>query len=294
MDPEMIIDLHIHTKTCSDGNLPVQDVVKEAKARGINLMSITDHDSIGCQKQTKELAQTNQINYVTGVELNITFSHPDFLNGKPVSLDLLGYQFDINNSPLQNKLQQMSQHREQRAKEILEKLNTEFSKQGLANFTETDLKNIQDSADGVLGRPHIADYMVKKGIVADRKEAFLSYLVKCNVSKYPLSLEEASDLVRNAGGIVVLAHPNDPYGTSLVKLSSSLQDQTRMVKESMLPYLDGIECWHSRSTAETTCHYVEFCKKQNLIMTGGSDCHQKPVIMGTVKIPDFVAEQFLK
>jgi predicted metal-dependent phosphoesterase TrpH len=194
---------------------------------------------------------------------------------------------------LQKKLQQLSQHREQRAKEILEKLNTEFSKQGLENFTETDLKNIQASADGALGRPHIADYMVKKGIVADRKEAFLTYLVKCNVSKFPLSLKEASSLMRNAGGIVVLAHPNDPYGTSLVKLASSLPQQTQIVKESMLPYLDGVECWHSRSTAETTRHYVDFCKKHELIMTGGSDCHQKPVIMGTVKIPDFVADQFI-
>ena len=289
----MIIDLHIHTKTCSDGNLPVQDVVKEAKARNIGLMSITDHDSIGCQKQAKELAQRSQISYVTGVELNIAFSHPDFSNGKTVSLDLLGYQFDVNNGALLKKLQQLSQHREQRAKEILEKLNTEFSKQGLENFTETDLKNIQASADGALGRPHIADYMVKKGIVADRKEAFLTYLVKCNVSKFPLSLEEASSLVRNAGGIVVLAHPNDPYGTSLVKLTSSLPQQTQIVQESMLPYLDGVECWHSRSTEETTRHYVDFCKKHELIMTGGSDCHQKPVIMGTVKIPDFVADQFI-
>jgi predicted metal-dependent phosphoesterase TrpH len=290
----MIIDLHIHTKTCSDGNLSIQDVVKEAKARNISLMSITDHDSIGCQKQAKELAQTKQITYINGVELNITFSHPDISNGKPVSLDLLGYQFDLNNTALQKKLQQMSQHREQRAKEILEKLNTEFNKMGLQNFTETDLKNIQDSADGALGRPHIADYMVKKGVVSDRKEAFLKFLVKCNVAKYPLSLEDASNLVRNAGGVVVLAHPNDSYGTSLVKLSPSLQEQTQIVEKTMLPHLDGIECWHSRSSVETTNHYVNFCKKHNLIMTGGSDCHQNPVIMGTVTVPDFVADQFLR
>ena len=290
----MIIDLHIHTKTCSDGNLPVQGVVKEAKARSIGLMSITDHDSIGCQKQAKELAQKNQINYVSGVELNVTFSDPSFSEGKPVSLDLLGYQFDVNNRALQAKLRQLSQHREQRAKEILEKLNSEFNKKGLENFTEVDLKNIQESADGALGRPHIADYMVRKGVVVDRKEAFLKYLVKCDVPKFPLSLEEASELIRNAGGLVVLAHPNDPYGTSLVKLSSSLQEQTQIVKDFMLPSLDGIECWHSRSTAETTNHYVDFCKKHGLMMTGGSDCHQKPVIMGTVKIPEFVAAQFLK
>jgi predicted metal-dependent phosphoesterase TrpH len=136
--------------------------------------------------------------------------------------------------------------------------------------------------------------MINKGIVADRKEAFTKYLIKCNVPKYPLQLEEASTLLRNAGGIVVLAHPNDPYGTSLAKLTKSLQEQTTIIKQSMLPYIDGIECWHSRNTPETTKHYLTFSKKHGLKMTGGSDCHQKPIIMGTVKVPDFVAQQFRK
>ena len=290
----MIIDLHIHSKTCSDGNLSVEEIIKEAKARNIELMSITDHDAIGCQNQAKTLAQKNGIHYVYGVELNITFSHPKFRNGKPVSLDLLGYQFDVNNKALTSKLQQIAEYREERAAKILEKLNTEFEKEGLKKLTKNDLIKIQNSADGVLGRPHIADYLVGKNIVRNRQEAFDKYLVKCNVPKYPLYLEEASSLLRNAGGIAVLAHPNDPHGTSLMKLTKSLQEQTGIIEDSMLSYIDGIECWHSRNTAETTNHYVNFAKKHELIMTGGSDCHQKPIIMGTVKIPDFVAQQFIK
>ncbi len=289
----MIIDLHIHSKTCSDGNLSVEEIIKEAKARNIELMSITDHDAIGCQNQAKTLAQKNGIRYVYGVELNITFSHPKFRNGKPV-LRLLGYQFDVNNKALTSKLQQIAEYREERAAKILEKLNTEFEKEGLKNLTKNDLIKIQNSADGVLGRPHIADYLVGKNIVRNRQEAFDKYLVKCNVPKYPLYLEEASSLLRNAGGIAVLAHPNDPYGTSLAKLTKSLQEQTGIIEDSMLSYIDGIECWHSRNTAETTSHYVNFAKKHELIMTGGSDCHQKPIIMGTVKIPDFVAQQFIR
>lgn len=290
----MIIDLHIHSKTCSDGNLSVEEIIREAKARNIKLMSITDHDAIGCQKQAEALAQKNGIRYITGVELNITFSHPNYQNGKPVSLDLLGYQFDVNNQTLTSKLHEIAKYREKRAVEILKNLNTEFGKEGLEKFTAVDLTEIQNSADGVLGRPHIADYLVKKNIVCSRQEAFNKYLVKCNVAKYPLYLEEASSLLRNAGGIVVLAHPNDPYGTSLTKLTSSLQEQTDIIKDSMLNLIDGIECWHSRNTPETTSHYVNFAKKHDLIMTGGSDCHQKPVIMGTVKIPDYVAKQFVK
>jgi predicted metal-dependent phosphoesterase TrpH len=290
----MIIDLHIHSKTCSDGNLSVEEIIKEAKARNINLMSITDHDSIGCQKQAMTLAQKNGIHYISGVELNVSFSHPKFQNGKEVSLDFLGYQFDINNRTLQKKLEQIGEYREERAKKILEKLNTEFEKEGLKNLTKNDLTEIKNSADGVLGRPHIADYLVKKGIVRDRKEAFNKYLVKCNVPKYPLYIEETSSLLRNAGGIIVLAHPNDPYGTSLIKLTESLQEQTSIIEDSMLSYIDGVECWHSRNTAETTKHYVNFAKNHGLIMTGGSDCHQKPIIMGTVKVPDFVAQQFIR
>jgi hypothetical protein len=290
----MIIDLHIHSKTCSDGNLSVKEIIEEAKARNINLMSITDHDAIGCQNQAKTLAQKNGIYYISGVELNITFSHPKFRNGKPASLDLLGYHFDINNQALTSKLQQIAKYREERAAKILEKLNTEFEKEGLKKLTKNDLTKIQNSADGVLGRPHIADYLIKKSIVRNRQAAFDKYLVKCNVPKYPLYLKEASSLLRNAGGIAVLAHPNDPHGTSLITLTKSLQEQTTIIKDSMLNYIDGIECWHSRLDAETTSHYVNFAKKHGLIMTGGSDCHQKPIIMGTVKVPDFVAQQFIK
>jgi predicted metal-dependent phosphoesterase TrpH len=116
--------------------------------------------------------------------------------------------------------------------------------------------------------------------------------VKCDVPKFPLYLEEASRLVRAAGGKLVLAHPNDPHGTSLVALTKALPEQTQLIVESMLAYIDGVECWHSRNDAQTTNHYVKFAKEHGLIMTGGSDCHQKPIIMGTVNAPEYVANQF--
>jgi predicted metal-dependent phosphoesterase TrpH len=289
----MIIDLHIHSKTCSDGNLSVKEIIKEAKTRKIELMSITDHDSIGCQKQAMSLAKKNGIHYISGIELNISFSHPNSNNDKSISLDLLGYQFDINNKALQKKLQQISKHRQERATKILKKLNIEFEKEGLKNLTKNDFLMIQNSADGVLGRPHIADYLIKKGIVKDRKEAFNKYLVKCDVPKFPLFINEASSLLRDAGGLVILAHPNDPYGTSLAKLTKSLHEQTTIIEESLLPYVDGIECWHSRNDEVTTDHYVTFSKKHGLIMTGGSDCHQKPIKMGSVQIPNYIFHQFI-
>jgi len=287
----MLIDLHIHSN-CSDGNLTVEEIVKEAKVRNIGLLSITDHDSIDCQEKAMALARKNGIRYVYGVELNVTFSHPRYREGKSISLDFLGYQFDIKNKELKSKLQQIARYREERAVKILDKINVEFEKEGIEKLTKNDLREIQASVDGVLGRPHIANYLVRKGIVETKQEAFDKYLVKCDVPKYPLYVGEASRLVRNAGGIVVLAHPNDPHGTSFVKLTKSLHEQTAIIEESILRYIDGVECWHSRNDALTTNHYVKFAKKHGLIMTGGSDCHQKPIIMGTLKVPEYVAEQF--
>jgi predicted metal-dependent phosphoesterase TrpH len=287
----MIIDLHIHSNH-SDGALSVKEIVREAKLRNIGFMSITDHDSIDCQQVAIDLAEKAGIRYVSGVELNVTFSHPRYREGKAISLDFLGYQFDVNNKALADKLRQMAEYREERAAKILRNLNTEFEKAGIQPLTKRDFEEIQASVDGTLGRPHIADYLVKKGIVRNRQEAFDRYLVKCDVPKFPLYLEEASRLVRNAGGKIVLAHPNDPHGTSLVTLTKSLPEQTQIIEESMMAHIDGVECWHSRNDAQTTEHYIRFAKEHGLIMTGGSDCHQKPIIMGTVVIPEYVSDQF--
>jgi len=287
----MIIDLHIHSNH-SDGVLSVEEIIREAKFRNINLMAITDHDSVSCQKTAAASSEKAGINYVFGVELNVTFSHPKYRDGKSISLDFLGYQFDADNRKFIEKLKQMADYREERASKILTNLNGEFEKEGIEKLTQKDFKAIQDSVDGVLGRPHIADYLVKKGIVKNRQEAFDKYLIKSDVPKYPLYLKEASRLVRAAGGILVLAHPNDPHGTSLVTLTNSLSEQIQIVEDTMMEHIDGIECWHSRNNAQTTKHYIKFARQHNLIMTGGSDCHQKPTVMGTVKIPDFVAGQF--
>ena len=215
----MKIDLHIHTRTGSDGNLSIEEVFQEAKKRTINLMSITDHDSIECQERAIVLAKEYGTAYITGVELNVTFRYN---TGKKiasspivpgaVSLDFLGYQYDIGNQALKDKLQLTRAHRETRARQILEKLNIEFDKENIERFTDEDLQKIQDSVDGAFGRPHIANYLIEKGIVRDKQEAFDKYLVRCNVPKYPLSLAEASELIRNAGGLLYRRIPTTRRG----------------------------------------------------------------------------------
>lgn len=286
----MKIDLHIHTSTGSDGNLSIKDVFKEAARRGIDFISITDHDSIECQERALALAGEHGMCYITGVELNVTFRCPE--QDRDFSLDFLGYGFDIGDRELQDKLRLLKEHRQRRARQILDRLNAELHKQGIEKFTDEDLRKIEAGVDGTFGRPHIANYLVDRGLARNKQDAFDKYLAKCDVPKYPLSPAEASGLVRQAGGILVHAHPNDPNGTSLASITRDLQEQTQVLEKYMLQYLDGVECWHSRSDERTTTHYIEFARRHGMFMTGGSDCHQKPLIMGTLDIPDSVAEQF--
>ncbi len=288
----MKIDLHIHSKNCSDGRMTLEEIFAAASRRHVDLISITDHDSIDCQEPAKILADQYHIQYVYGLELNVSFSHPEYRNSKPISLDFLAYQYDIHYPPLVEKLSELRAYRIKRAGQILEKINQQLLKENLEEFTERDLEEIQSTVDGAFGRPHIANYMVRKGIVANKQEAFNKYLVRCNVPKMPLSLSEASSLVKGAGGKLILAHPNDPNGTSLVSFTASLDAQQKIIRERMLAHIDGVECWHPRHDQETINAYLAFAKSEELMVTGGSDCHQQPLILGTVPVPPYVAEQF--
>jgi hypothetical protein len=291
----MKTDLHIHSRNGSDGHWNVEEIFAEGvQRRHIDLLSITDHDSVDAQEKAIKLARFYGIAYLTGVELNVTFAHPEYKGGKAISLDVLGYQYDIHHRVLVEKLEAIRDYRKQRAEQILENINREFLQEGLPSFTTADLDAIQAGVDGTLGRPHIADYLIARGIVATHEEAFDRYLVKCDVPKMPLSLKEASELIRSAGGNLILAHPNDPNGTSLVTLTPSVKEQLHIIDDAIMAYIDGIECWHSRHDADTTEAYVNFARARGLMVTGGSDCHQHPVLMGEVDIPDYVGEQFLK
>jgi predicted metal-dependent phosphoesterase TrpH len=284
----MKIDLHIHSR-CSDGRLTLNAIFKEAVKKGLGLISITDHDSIDCQTDAKMMAGKYGISYLCGLELSVTFSYK---NLKSISLDFLAYQYDIHSKPLIIKLNELRQHRKKRAEQILDKINHELVKEGLKEFTHKDLEKIEKSVHGAFGRPHIADYMINKGIVSSREEAFSRYLIDCNVPKMPLILAEASSLVKGAGGKLFLAHPNHPRGTSLIKISADLKEQQKIINETMIPYIDGVECWHSAHDEESTASYIKFAQETGLMVSGGSDCHQKPVLIGTVDVPDYVAKQF--
>lgn len=290
----MNADLHIHSKDCSDGKWSVKEILNYSLSNSIELISITDHDSISCQDMAASYAEELGIKYITGVEISIRYTL--ILNNMKLEgpLDILGYGFQISNARLRESLFLLAHHRRQRIRRILEKLNDRLKKEGQVPIKEKEIEQMEANLGSSIGRPHLADLMVKMGYVKDRTEAFTKYLEEVNVAKYPLSLEKASGLIRSAGGKVVLAHPNDPNGTSLKKFFEDIREQLSHIETHMLPFLDGIECWHSRHDKRSVEFYSHFAKEHGLLRTGGSDCHQNPVRIGAIKIPTEAVEEFLR
>lgn len=290
----MKADFHIHSRDCSDGRLGIKEIFDYAQKAGVLILSITDHDVISCQEASKAYAEEAGILYVTGVEVSIRYKFQE--NGKEYQgpLDVLGYGFDPAEERLREALHRLLEHRRKRLRKTIDILNPLIERDGFKALGEEDLLEIERVGGGSVGRPHLADYLISKGYVRDRKEAFERYLEMINLPKFPITLEEASNLIRGAGGKVVLAHPADPNGTSLRKFFASAKDMLLHIDKYMLPYLDGLECWHSRHEKMICDIFYDYTKKRGLLATGGSDCHQNPVMIGSVQVPEDALRVFMK
>ncbi|MCD4657535.1 MAG: hypothetical protein K8S87_08305, partial [Planctomycetes bacterium] len=183
--------------------------------------------------------------------------------------------------------------RKTRANEIFNKLNEMLKNEGKKTYPDADIATIFEDATIVISRVHIADFLVKNHVVRNRKEAFNKYLVKCNVTIASQTPQELADYVHSAGGKLFIAHPSDIGEASLSAFSTDVQEQFRIIQEHLIKDIDGLECYHSRHSSRTVQKYIKFCKANDLLISGGSDCHQHPKIqMGSILMPDFVAEQF--
>jgi len=256
------IDLHIHT-SASDSLLTPTEVVEIAKKCGLSAISITDHDTISGFPEAKKKADELEIEIISGVELSVAYIGDDF--------HLLGYLIDYENPEFLKKINGFRQERSIRGEKMVEKLN----ELGIDLRMDT-VRAI--AGNGSVGRPHLADALVKEEFVHTYDEAFARYLgyhAPAYVPKKFLTPQEGIDLVHLVRGVAVLAHP----GTS--RSQHAIYDFMEMG-------LDGIEAYHSQHDRNLTTHYVNLAKKLGLIYTGGSDCHGRrkgKVLIGTVEVP---------
>lgn len=267
VDDKKHVDLHIHTLH-SDGTLSIQEIFELAARREVAALSITDHDSIDAYPVAFELGEQYGIEVLTGVELSSEIDGID--------IHVLGYCFDIDNEVFNAKLSEMRRARYLRARKIVHNLN----KQGIDLRFETVLKI---AGDGAIGRPHIASAMLKEELIYSFREAFdkhIGYKSPAYVEKLRMQPQEVFELIRQAGGIAVLAHP----GATKVD---------ERIPEFVRSGVEGIEVFHPEHSGTLERYYKKICRKYGLLMTGGSDFHtgdHPKAEIGSLKTPYSVVQ----
>jgi len=255
-------DLHTHTFH-SDGTFSPEELVRRAKGKKLSLLSVTDHDSIAGVEAAIRAAGSD-LEILPGVELTVAFKNRE--------LHVLGYGIRIDDSALTAFFAKMQIYRQDRIHKMIDRLRE--------RGVEVSFDDVAAVAgQGSIGRPHLAEVLVKRGAVRSLDEAFQKYLgdnAPCFVKGATLTVAQAVELIHAGGGISSLAHPH------------------RIVDDSWVPELaaagiQAIEAFHSDHDAAVTDHYRQMAKRHNLLVTGGSDCHghrkNKGPLLGSVTLP---------
>jgi predicted metal-dependent phosphoesterase TrpH len=265
------IDLHIHS-TASDGTLAPADLIALARRLRLGAISITDHDSIaGCREALLD-GIPDQLGFLTGVEIS---AEPPPSYPAAGSMHILGYGMRLDDPDLNRTLENLQNARTDRNPQIIARLN----RLGIDILLEEVLR---EAGGGQPGRPHIANLLIKKGVVHTMDEAFDRYLGNgkpAYVDKFRIEASQAIERINTAGGIAVLAHP------CLLKLENDRQLED-VLQEMMAMGLKGLEVYFSDHTPEQTRLYAELAKRYDLLMTGGTDFHgaiQPSIQMGIGK-----------
>ena len=261
-------DLHIHTYY-SDSTFSPEEVMSAAEEKALSAIAICDHDTTDGIGPCVKIGDAKGIEVISGVEL--TVEKPD------AEIHILGFLIDWKLEWLQKKLKSIQEGRIDRIHKMLEKLETKGIK-----IKAADVFDI--AGRGSVGRLHLARAMLKSGAVKSFREVFEKYLGfgrSCYVPNIKFEPKEAIEMVIEAGGVPVVAHPG-------------IMKKDEYIKELAGYGLKGIEVYHTDHNAATIRHYEELAKSLGLLMTGGSDCHgagKGKVLIGTVRIPYDLVER---
>lgn len=263
-------DLHLHTQF-SDGTFTPEELVLHAQQHGLACIALTDHDTVeGCARAAAACAKV-KMEFITGAEL--TAEHKD------IEVHIIGYFLDTESRALLERIAQFQAVRQRRIHEMVAALN----KLGVPLKVEAvfALANCKSP-----GRPHVARALVKERLIGNLDEAFEKYLKKGRpawVPKTKMSALESIELIHQAGGLAVMAHPG-------------LNRTDEIIPVLVDAGLDGIECFHTKHSTVMSERYLEIAEKYRLLVTGGSDCHgyskNKPLI-GTVRVPFMYVEKLM-
>ena len=255
-----LIDLHVHT-TASDGTLTPTEIVKYAMSKNLRAIAITDHDTVDGLEEAVDTANLLNFEVIPGIEISVEY--------KGSEMHILGYYLDYKAPKLLSTLARLRDFRNDRNPRIISKLQELGCKISLAEVAA-------EAGGRVIGRPHIAAALFKKGYVSSKQEAFDKYLAfgqAAYVKKERLQPQEGIALILEAGGIPVLAHPLFLPEVGCAQLAE-------LVKKLREYGLQGIEAYYPGHSPQDTGEYVRIAEKHGLLVTGGTDFHgaNKPEI----------------
>src|SRR4051812_5413823 len=248
------VDLHCHS-TASDGTLPPREVVRLAKQSNLSALALTDHDTVaGCADAADEAGKLG-LDFLCGIEISAEFPHPG-------TMHILGYGVDPESPQLKNLTETLLAGRGNRNPRIIAKLN----EIGVA----VTMKEWEDQANGgVLGRPHLAAVLARKGYVSSIKQAFDKYIgqgAPAYFDKERLTPKQAIERIAAARGLAVLAHP--------IQLRTQNDAQLeRIIKDLADLGLAGLEVIHSDHNTALVEKFTHLADRYHLLKTGGSDFH---------------------
>ncbi len=273
-------DLHIHT-LYSDGVFSPEKIVDTAIDVGLQVIALTDHDNILSYQVAKDyLKKTNKedkLEIIQGIEVNTLY--------KNYEVHILGYFMDVNNSDFQNLLKMQQQARVKQTKEII---NLLAKKEGI-RIKFDDIKK-QVAEGGSIGRPHIAKAITNAGGTNNVIEAYAKYIHDDSpvyVQRKTVSPQDAVEIIYDAGGIPVIAHPHD------------LDIAEDLIKELMQYGLRGIEAYHRKHSPACVEYFSSMAEELGLIVTGGSDFHAPnimngQIILGKNFVPEWIYEKLIE
>ena len=249
------VDLHTHS-TASDGQYSPSELVRLAKKQGIEILALTDHDTLDGLDEAMTAGEEAGVRVLRGIELSAKEYR---------GLHILGYCISPDAPGLRELCAEMKQSRNERKYRIIEFLREKGVDISLAEVEEL-------AGGGVIGRPHFAQVMVRRGYVETTKEAFDRYLATSEFRRIERKKPDARtcvEAIHSAGGKVSLAHP---YQTGLE--GDALDG---LLRELAGYGLDAIECWYPRHTPQQREFYLSLAQKYGLHVTGGSDFHGENV-----------------
>lgn len=275
-------DLHIHTNY-SDGVFSPEKVVDAAIDVELDVIALTDHDNVLsfniAQDHIKQLEQQGKktIKVVQGIEVNTIY--------KSAEIHVLGYFMDVENSDFKNLIKIQQQARVKQTKEIIHLLD---KKEGIKVKFEDIKKQVAEG--GSIGRPHIAKAITAVGGVNSVIEAYAKYINDSSpvyIQRKTVSPHDAVEIIYDAGGIPVIAHPHD------------LENAQELIQELMNYGLRGIEAYHRKHSPAIVEYFSSMAEKLGLVVTGGSDFHAPntlngQIILGKNFVPEWVYDKLIE